>query len=33
MKLKSYRQEIIDDAQAQIERVTGEKELWESKYE
>lgn len=33
LKLKTYRQEIFDDAQAQIDRVNGEKELWEGKYE
>ena len=32
-RLKSIRQEIYDDAQAQVERVNGEKELWEQKYE
>ena len=32
-KLKSGRQEIFDEAQSQVERVTSEKELWESKYE
>jgi len=32
-RLKSSKQEISDEAQSQIERVTGEKELWESKYE
>lgn len=31
--MKNFRQEISDDAQSQIDRVTGEKELWESKYE
>ena len=32
-KLKRSRQEIFDEAQSQVERVTSEKELWESKYE
>ena len=32
-KLKTGKQEISDEAQSQIERVTSEKELWESKYE
>lgn len=32
-RLKSCRQEIYDDAQAQVERANGEKELWEQKYE
>ena len=32
-KLKASRQEINDEAQAQVERITSEKELWEQKYE
>ena len=32
-KLKRSRQEIFDEAQSQVERVTSEKDLWESKYE
>ena len=32
-KIKSSRQEIFDESQSQVERVTSEKELWESKYE
>lgn len=31
--VESCRQEIYDDAQAQVERANGEKELWEQKYE
>ena len=31
--MKSSRQEIHDEAQSQVERVSSEKELWESKYE
>ena len=27
------RQELSDEAQSQVERVTSEKELWENKYE
>lgn len=32
-KLKVIRQEIYDDSQAQVDRATSEKDLWESKYE
>lgn len=32
MILETYRQEIFEDAQATIDRITSEKELWESKY-
>ena len=32
MRLETYRQEIFEDAQASIDRITSEKELWESKY-
>ena len=32
-KIKVIRQEIFEDAQAQVDRVNSEKELWESKYE
>jgi len=32
MILETYRQEIFEDAQASIDRITSEKELWESKY-
>ena len=32
-KLRVIRQEITEDSQAQVDRVTSEKELWESKYE
>ena len=31
--MKHCRSEIMDDAQARVERITSEKELWESKYE
>ena len=32
-RLKTIRQEIYDDSQAQVDRVNSEKELWEQKYE
>ena len=32
-RLKLSKQEVVDEAQSQVERVTSEKELWESKYE
>lgn len=32
-KIKTIRTEIQEDSQAQVERVTQEKELWEQKYE
>ena len=32
-KLKVIRQDISDDSQAQVDRITQEKELWEQKYE
>ena len=32
-RLKTIRQEIYDDSQAQVDRVNSEKDLWEQKYE
>lgn len=32
-KLKLIRQDISEDSQAQVDRITQEKELWEQKYE